>query len=187
MDEAESAVYRLVVMTRPRLCRGFAAGSSSTATDQGSAGVAVSPDRDETDDSAHISNRLDGLADRVEQLPDRVLVYTADGEAAAAAAYERGLRPASVLVLARVAGGRVPEPDRPQPGRIVAVVSRASVRILEHDLSSPARLVQLSPGGLSQPFLYLVAMGIGLGLYVNRSATCPAACHISTTSPQRCS
>jgi lipooligosaccharide transport system ATP-binding protein len=34
----------------------------------------------------------------VEQLPDRVLVYTGDGEAVAAAAYERGLRPASVLV-----------------------------------------------------------------------------------------
>ena len=34
----------------------------------------------------------------MEQLPDRVLAYTADGEAAAAAAYERGLRPESVLV-----------------------------------------------------------------------------------------
>ena len=41
---------------------------------------------------------LDGLADRVEHLPDRVLVYTADGDATVAAAYERGLRPASVLV-----------------------------------------------------------------------------------------
>jgi lipooligosaccharide transport system ATP-binding protein len=52
----------------------------------------------ETDDAAHIDGKLDGLADRVEQLPDRILVYTADGEAAAAAAYDRGLRPASVLV-----------------------------------------------------------------------------------------
>jgi lipooligosaccharide transport system ATP-binding protein len=53
---------------------------------------------DELDDSAHIDGKLHGLAERVEQLPDRVLVYTADGEAAAAAAYERGLRAASVLV-----------------------------------------------------------------------------------------
>jgi lipooligosaccharide transport system ATP-binding protein len=53
---------------------------------------------DEADDSAHIDGKLDGLADRIEQLPDRVLVYTTDGEAVAATAYERGLRPASVLV-----------------------------------------------------------------------------------------
>jgi lipooligosaccharide transport system ATP-binding protein len=52
----------------------------------------------ETDDSAHLDGQFEGLAERVEQLPDRVLVYTADGEAAAAAAYERGLRPSSVLV-----------------------------------------------------------------------------------------
>ena len=38
------------------------------------------------------------LADRVDRLPDRVLVYADDGEAAAAAVHARGLRPESVLV-----------------------------------------------------------------------------------------
>ena len=33
-----------------------------------------------------------------ERLPDRVLVYSDDGEAAAVAAHERGLRPETVLV-----------------------------------------------------------------------------------------
>jgi lipooligosaccharide transport system permease protein len=56
----------------------------------------------------------------------------------------------------------------------VAVVSRASVRILEHDLLVFRRgWFNYLLAGLSQPFLYLVAMGIGLGLYVNRSGNLP--------------
>ncbi|MEU7525567.1 ABC transporter ATP-binding protein [Saccharothrix sp. NPDC042600] len=39
-----------------------------------------------------------GLADRVEVLPDRLLLYTDDGEAALSAAHHRGVRPASSLV-----------------------------------------------------------------------------------------
>ena len=42
--------------------------------------------------------RLDGLGERVERLPDRVLVYADDGEAAAGLAHARGLRPEMVLV-----------------------------------------------------------------------------------------
>jgi len=45
-----------------------------------------------------LDGQLDGLGDRVERLPDRVLVYAADGEAASAVAHERGLRPEMVLV-----------------------------------------------------------------------------------------
>jgi lipooligosaccharide transport system ATP-binding protein len=45
-----------------------------------------------------LRDELDGLAERVERLPDRVLLYTDDGEAAAVAAHERGLRPETVLV-----------------------------------------------------------------------------------------
>jgi lipooligosaccharide transport system ATP-binding protein len=56
------------------------------------------PDNDEPDDDARLDRQLEGLAERIEHLPDRLLVYTADGEATAAAAFERGLRPTSVLV-----------------------------------------------------------------------------------------
>ncbi|HEX2296911.1 MAG TPA: ABC transporter ATP-binding protein, partial [Pseudonocardiaceae bacterium] len=37
-------------------------------------------------------------ADRVEELPDRLLLYASDGEAALAAALRRGVRPVSSLV-----------------------------------------------------------------------------------------
>ncbi|MDQ3760843.1 MAG: ABC transporter ATP-binding protein [Actinomycetota bacterium] len=42
--------------------------------------------------------RLNGLADRVEELPDRLLLYASDGEAALAVAHQRGIRPLSSLV-----------------------------------------------------------------------------------------
>jgi lipooligosaccharide transport system ATP-binding protein len=45
-----------------------------------------------------LDGQLDGLAERVERLPDRVLLYADDGEAAVAAAHERGLKPETVLV-----------------------------------------------------------------------------------------
>ena len=50
------------------------------------------------DDHAPYAARLRGLAERVEPLPDRVLLYTDDGDAAAEAVTARGLRPLSVLV-----------------------------------------------------------------------------------------
>jgi lipooligosaccharide transport system ATP-binding protein len=41
---------------------------------------------------------LHDLAERVEELPDRVLIYTADGDATAHAVATRGLPPHSTLV-----------------------------------------------------------------------------------------
>jgi lipooligosaccharide transport system ATP-binding protein len=45
-----------------------------------------------------LNGQLEGLADRVEHLPDRVLLYADDGDAVASAVHERGLRPETVLV-----------------------------------------------------------------------------------------
>ena len=99
MDEAEQLCDRLVVMDQAHI---VAEGSPRELIDRYVTKEVLElrfrRAENETDDSAQLDGKLDGLADRVEQLPDRVLVYTADGEAAAAAAYERGLRPASVLV-----------------------------------------------------------------------------------------
>ncbi len=59
-------------------------------------------------------------------------------------------------------------------GRPVAGFSRRSMRVLEHDLLVFRRgWHSYLLSGLAQPFLYLVAMGIGLGLYVNRNGGLP--------------
>ena len=55
-----------------------------------------------------------------------------------------------------------------------AGASRRSDRILEHELLVFRRgWYSNMISGLAQPFLYLVAMGIGLGLYVNRNGGLP--------------
>ena len=64
--------------------------------------------------------------------------------------------------------------DLPLVGRPGAMASRRSLRVLEHDLLVFRRgWKNYVLAGLSQPFLYLVAMGIGLGLYVNRNGSLP--------------
>jgi len=99
MDEAEQLCDRLVVMDKAHI---VAEGSPRQLIEQYvSREVLELRFRDvdgESNDGARLDGRLDGLAERMEQLPDRLLVYTSDGEAAAATAYERGLRPSSVLV-----------------------------------------------------------------------------------------
>ncbi len=50
--------------------------------------------------------------------------------------------------------------------------SRSAIRVFEHDLLVFRRgLRSYVISGLTQPFLYLVSMGLGLGVYVNRSST----------------
>jgi len=50
------------------------------------------------EDHERYADRVEGLARRIEVLPDRLLLYTDDGEQAAEAVHDRGLRPISVLV-----------------------------------------------------------------------------------------
>jgi lipooligosaccharide transport system ATP-binding protein len=45
-----------------------------------------------------LAGKVEDLAERIEVLPDRLLLYTDDGERAVAAVHERGLQPAAVLV-----------------------------------------------------------------------------------------
>ena len=65
-----------------------------------------------------------------------------------------------------IAGLRIARPG--------AVASRPSLRVLEHDLLVFRRgWHSYLLSGLSQPFLYLVSMGVGLGFYVNRNGGAP--------------
>ena len=52
---------------------------------------------DSDDHGAHLRS-VDGIADRVEVLPDRLLLYTRDGEAAHSEVIRRELGPLSALV-----------------------------------------------------------------------------------------
>ena len=94
MDEAEQLCDRLVVM------------DDGLVAAEGSPGELIS--RYSTREVLELRFRpgegtgwpavLHGLADRVEELPDRLLLYASDGEAALAAALQRGVRPVSSLV-----------------------------------------------------------------------------------------
>ena len=94
MDEAEQLCDRLVVMDKARI---VAEGSPRTLIERYSTREVLEL-RFPVGVQETLDGPLDGLGERVEHLPDRVLVYATDGEAAAVAAHERGLRPESVLV-----------------------------------------------------------------------------------------
>jgi lipooligosaccharide transport system ATP-binding protein len=94
MDEAEQLCDRLVVMDKARI---VAEGSPRQLIDQYSTREVLEL-RFPPDVHDHADGIFEGLADRVEVLPDRVLLYTGNGEATSAAAGRRGLRPDSSLV-----------------------------------------------------------------------------------------
>src|SRR6478672_2865998 len=94
MDEAEQLCDRLVVMDGGRI---VAEGSPRRLIEQ-HATREVLELRFGIDQQSVMADKLRDLAARVEVLPDRVLLYVDDGEAAATAVHERGLRPESTLV-----------------------------------------------------------------------------------------
>jgi lipooligosaccharide transport system ATP-binding protein len=94
MDEAEQLCDRLVIMDKARI---VAEGSPHELIERYSSREVLEL-RFPVGVLETLHTELDGLADRIERLPDRVLLYTDDGEAAAAAAHSRGLRPETVLV-----------------------------------------------------------------------------------------
>jgi len=93
MDEAEQLCDRLVVMDKAKI---VAFGSPRTLIDKYSSREVLEL-RFAIDGTPPL-DKLNGLAERVEALPDRVLLYTNDGDAAATAVHGRGLRPESTLV-----------------------------------------------------------------------------------------
>jgi lipooligosaccharide transport system ATP-binding protein len=98
MDEAEQLTDRLVVMDKGLI---VAEGSPLTLIAEHSTrevaelrfGVAEEGNTHEA-----LASKVEDLADRVEVLPDRLLLYTADGEETVAKVHERGLEPVATLV-----------------------------------------------------------------------------------------
>jgi lipooligosaccharide transport system ATP-binding protein len=95
MDEAEQLCDRLVIMDGGRI---VAEGSPRELIR-----THVSPEVLElrfalNDSSAVLADKLAGIGDHLEVLPDRLLVSTTDGERALVDVHDRGLRPDSSLV-----------------------------------------------------------------------------------------
>ena len=94
MDEAEQLCDRLVVMDKGRIA---AEGAPRELIEQ-YATREVLELRFPLGEQEQAVEKLAGIGERLEPLPDRVLVYARDGEAALAEARGRGLEPVTSLV-----------------------------------------------------------------------------------------
>ncbi len=94
MDEAEQLCDRLVVVDKGRI---MAEGSPAQLIREHSTREVLEllfgSERNTT-----VAGELQGIGERLEPLPDRVLIYTNDGEAALEQVVSRGLRPVTSLV-----------------------------------------------------------------------------------------
>jgi lipooligosaccharide transport system ATP-binding protein len=94
MDEAEQLCDRLVVMDNGQI---VAHGSPRDLIEEHSTREVLEL-RFPADDHARYAEKVADLAARVEVLPDRLLLYTDDGDDGAALVHARGLSPLSMLV-----------------------------------------------------------------------------------------
>ncbi|WP_022901494.1 ABC transporter ATP-binding protein [Humibacter albus] len=94
MDEAEQLCDRLIVVDKGVI---MAEGTPASLIREYSTREVLEL-RFGADRNAEMAESLSGSGDRVEALPDRVLVYTADGEGELARLTEAGIRPLTSLV-----------------------------------------------------------------------------------------
>jgi lipooligosaccharide transport system ATP-binding protein len=94
MDEAEQLCDRLVVMDKGRI----AAEGTPRGLIERYATREVLELRFPLDEQEQAAEKVAGIADRVEVLPDRVLLYADDGESALQSVRGRGLDPITALV-----------------------------------------------------------------------------------------
>ncbi len=94
MDEAEQLCDRLVVIDKGTI---MAEGAPSALIKQYSTREVLEL-RFGSDRNADAALKLEGIADRIEVLPDRILVYSDNGDAALQRAHDLGLTPLTSLV-----------------------------------------------------------------------------------------
>jgi len=94
MDEAEQLCDRLVIMDKAKIV--------GEGTPRGLIERYVTKEvlevRFTEQTKASLNGRLEGLADRIEELPDRTLIYTADGEKTLMQLHDQSIATESVLV-----------------------------------------------------------------------------------------
>ncbi|MBK4348841.1 ABC transporter ATP-binding protein [Lacisediminihabitans changchengi] len=94
MDEAEQLCDRLVVVDKGTI---MAEGSPAALIAEYSTREVVEL-RFGSDRNAAVAVEIEGVGDRIEVLPDRILIYSNDGEAELAEVTRRGLEPITSLV-----------------------------------------------------------------------------------------
>lgn len=94
MDEAEQLCDRLIVMDKGKI---MAEGSPADLIKRYSSKEVLEV-RFGSAKNAEVSQQLSALGDRVEILPDRILIYSEDGEAVLAQIHAMGLEPQTSLV-----------------------------------------------------------------------------------------
>jgi lipooligosaccharide transport system ATP-binding protein len=94
MDEAEQLCDRLIVVDKGKI---MAEGSPANLIREHSSREVLEL-RFGSERNATIGVELEGIGERMETLPDRVLIYANDGEAALEQVSSRGLRPLTSLV-----------------------------------------------------------------------------------------
>ena len=94
MDEAEQLCDRLVVVDKGTI---MAEGSPASLIREYSTREVVEV-RFGSDRNAEVAGQLDGIGERHEVLPDRILIYSENGEAELARIVARGLEPITSLV-----------------------------------------------------------------------------------------
>jgi lipooligosaccharide transport system ATP-binding protein len=94
MDEAEQLCDRLVVMDHGKI---VAEGSPRQLIEEYSTREVLEL-RFDAEDHKDFAEQVTGIGKRVEVLPDRLLVYTDDGDEAVAVVHSRGIAPLSSLV-----------------------------------------------------------------------------------------
>ena len=159
MDEAEQLCDRLVVMDGGRI---VAEGSPRALIERYSTREVVEL-RFNAESQEVFADKLAGLGERLEVLPDRILLYVADGDDAAAEVQRPGAQPGQRAGAPQQPGGRLPAPDRPDPGGLMT----ATPYVLEYHLVNYRRTWRSSAlSSFVLPLLTMLGFGVGVGAYV---------------------
>ncbi len=183
MDEAEQLCDRLVVMDHGRIA---AQGSPRELIDAWSTREVLEL-RFESRTSMPWRRSCRVYPARIEVLPDRVLLYVDNGDAALADVHQRGVEPRSALVRRSHVGGRLLAADRPDIGRLMSAL-QPTLASYVYWLQAYRRTWRGSAtSSVLAPVLYLGALGFGLGSLVDASAGGWTGCRTSSSSRRACS